>query len=133
MLLREIKKINIIEILILPLIFIAIFIAGMIIFIQFNLNNYLLYTGWCFISGVIVIGIIGIYTYLILKEDSYDKYQSRQPPQKHPYYTYHYTKPGFKSNLDKKDKRKEPKKNRMKTKQNHESYEESSKRKKMKK
>ncbi len=65
--LREITKQNIIEILLLPLIFIVIFIAGITIFITFDLDNYMFFAGWCFASAGILMVIVVIYSYFYLK------------------------------------------------------------------
>ena len=73
MLLRKITRQNIVELLILPIIFIIIFSLGFILLVYFNVQNYLVYTAWCLISGIIVIALIGAYTYLMIDERSVEK------------------------------------------------------------
>lgn len=67
MLIREITKQNIKEIILLPLIFILLFIGGSTVFLVFNIYDQILYASWCFISAIIVIGLIGLTTYLMIK------------------------------------------------------------------
>lgn len=54
---------NIIEIIILPLIFGLIFGSGIFLLIYLGISDYVAYTGWCLISGVIILLIILTYTY----------------------------------------------------------------------
>jgi hypothetical protein len=76
MLIREIHKKNLIEIIILPLIFISIFIAGTIILTMFNILNYMIYAGWCLISGIMLMIIVWVYSYIFLKEDRFDQFRT---------------------------------------------------------
>jgi hypothetical protein len=71
MLLRKISKQNIIEILLLPIIFVIIFLAGVFALVQLNINNYLAYASWCLITGIIVILIVGFITYRLLRADDW--------------------------------------------------------------
>jgi hypothetical protein len=64
---QKISKQNLTEILVLPLIFILVFLAGISIFIIFDQESYMLYAGWCFTTGFITIIVIGVYTYLRIK------------------------------------------------------------------
>ncbi len=66
MIIREISKKNIIEILIFPLIFALIFFAGLYALIELKINNYFAYAGWCTISGLILFLIIFFYVYRTL-------------------------------------------------------------------
>ncbi len=74
MLLRKITNQNIVEILIIPLIFVSIFGLGLMLLVLLDVENYLVYTGWCLLSGVIVIALVGAYTYLMIDESSIEKY-----------------------------------------------------------
>jgi hypothetical protein len=74
MLLRKITKQNIVEILLLPIIFVMIFGLGLILLVFLDVQNYLVYTAWCLISGVVVIVLIGAYTYLMIDEKSVERY-----------------------------------------------------------
>jgi hypothetical protein len=67
MLIREISKQNLIEIIAFPLIFIMLFILGIYLFVYLELLDYVLYTSWCLISGVIVVAIIFYFTYMKIK------------------------------------------------------------------
>jgi hypothetical protein len=86
MLIREISKQNIIEILILPLVFIMIFIAGIFLLVFLEIFDYVVYTSWCLFSGIIVIAIIAYFTYLKIKPKKREplyyppRYSPRYPP-----------------------------------------------------
>jgi hypothetical protein len=66
---RDISKFNLLEILILPLIFIMIFTSGAILFVSMGIINYSVYAGWCFGTGAIVGGVVLYYSYRSLNRD----------------------------------------------------------------
>ena len=73
MLIRSISKFNLIEIILLPLIFIGIFIVGVGLLIHFKIDTQEIYAGWCLISGAVVMCIVLAYTYVLIK----DKWKDR--------------------------------------------------------
>ena len=66
MLMRKISRSNLIEIILLPLLFIGIFIAGSSLFLVLGLYDQILYASWCFVSAGMVVCIVGIYTYILI-------------------------------------------------------------------
>jgi hypothetical protein len=68
MLMRKISPENLFEIILLPLLFIGIFIAGGTIFLVLGLYDQILFASWCFISAGIVVCIVVIYTYIIIQK-----------------------------------------------------------------
>ena len=85
MLIREVTRQNLIEIILLPIVFVLVFISGTFGLIYLHVNNYLAYLTWCAISFVVVIAIIISYTYLTLR------YDPMFPPVLPPYYGAYYT------------------------------------------
>ena len=64
---RKIKRNNLLEIILIPLIFLAILGSGLGMFFYFEVYNYFIYTTWCIISGMILLGLIIFYTYHFIK------------------------------------------------------------------
>lgn len=66
---RKITKQHLIEILILPIIFVLILMVGIYLLLSLNINDYFVFTGWCIIATIIVIIIIAGYTFIFIKKD----------------------------------------------------------------
>jgi hypothetical protein len=58
--LQNISKRDMMQLLVLPLVFILIFMVGVSIFIILDINNYWLDAGWCFITAIIL-GIVVVF------------------------------------------------------------------------
>ena len=63
---RGITKTNILEIILVPLLFGFLYMGGVLLLMGFGIINYMVHAGWCLGTGGIVISILAVYTYLSL-------------------------------------------------------------------
>lgn len=64
---RKITKQNLIEIIVIAIIFIIIFIIGSSVFLIQDVNSYNIFAVWCIITALISMVIIGSYSYIKIR------------------------------------------------------------------